>query len=73
MTLYAYVGPVSNELLSYQGRVLTHPDPGEMRFLMPAMRVIELPGADVGRPLMRLRDHPDLAAITWPLTKEQFR
>lgn len=71
--LWAYVGPVSNELLSLRGAVLVHTDPGEMQFLMPAMRVIRLPQADMGRPLMRLRDHPDLAALEWPLQKEDFR
>lgn len=70
--LYAYVGPVSKELLTYQGRVLVHDNPDEMTFLVPAMRVVALPRADLGRPLMRLRDHPDLAALTWPLRREDF-
>ncbi|WP_328339543.1 hypothetical protein [Micromonospora sp. NBC_00421] len=70
---YAYVGPVSGELLSLGGAVLVHDDPAEMAWLMPTMRVIRLPKADMGRPLMRLRDHPDLAAVSWPLNREEFR
>jgi hypothetical protein len=71
--LFAYVGSVSNELLSFRGSVLVHDNPGEMEYLMPGVKVIRLPKADLGRPLMRLRDHPDLAAVEWPLRKEEFR
>lgn len=71
--LYAYVGLASNELLTYQGAVLVHNDEAEMRFLVPNARVIRLPSADLGRPLMSLRKHPDLAAVEWPLERSAFR
>lgn len=71
--LYAFAGAVSGELLTFRGAVLTHLDRAEMAFLMPGQRVVELATADMSRPLMRLCDHPDLAAVQWPLRREQFR
>jgi len=73
MRRFAYVGPVSNELLSFRGAVLVHTDRAEMEYLVPGCRVVELPRADLGRPLMPLSRHPDLAAVQWPLRKELFR
>lgn len=72
-TLYALVGSLTNELLTYQGAVITHDSEAELQFLVPGVRVIALPRADLGRPLMRFRDHPSMAAVQWPLQKEDFR
>jgi hypothetical protein len=72
MKTYALVGAVTGELLTYQGAVICHPNQHELAWLVPNARVVELPGI-VGLPLMWLKDHPDMAAVSWPLTKEQFR
>lgn len=74
MTMYAYVGNASRELLSYRGAILVHDNPAEMEYLIPGYAVIPLPPAEaLGRPTMPLRHHPDLAAVAWPLEKGSFR
>lgn len=74
MKRYVYVGPRTGEVLSYHGAILWHHDRGEMEFLLPGCRVIELPPGEAGgRPLMRLSEHPSLAAVDWPIRKESFR
>lgn len=77
--MYALKGHASGELLSYKGHVLLHPVRREVEWLMPAQTVVELSGnADqiaqrLGRPVMLLKDHPDMASVRWPLRKEDFR
>lgn len=70
--VYALVGAVTGEFLTYQGAVLCHGDKAELQWLVPNARVVELPSI-IGLPKMWLKDHPDMAAVRWPLTKEQFR
>lgn len=72
MRLYALVGDRSGELLSYGGAVLVHDDRAELEFLVPGPRVVEV-RPDTGRPLMRLRDHPDMGSVSWPLDRRDFR
>lgn len=69
--LYGLVGRTTHDWLSYQGRVIVHHDKAEMAYLVPGTRVERIT-SDPG-PIMQLRDHPDLASVVWPLTKEQFR
>lgn len=66
------VGGRSGELLSYGGRVLVHNDRGEMEFLFPNQRVIRLTDGTLGQPEMRLRDHPGLSQVRFPLRREDF-
>lgn len=70
--LWALVGQVSGELLSHQGRVLVHEDRAEMEWLVPDHRTVEV-RPEIGRPTMRLRDHPDMNAVVWPLDRRDFR
>lgn len=72
MTLYALMGNKTNDLLTYGGRIITHEDKAEMAFLFPTHRVIEFKprGND---PVMGLRDHPDLEAVTFPLNRVDFK
>jgi hypothetical protein len=74
------MGARSGEPLSYRGRVLLHDGPAaEVEFILPSVRVVEVRGpaervaARLGRPVMRLRDHPDLASVRWPLDRRAFR
>lgn len=66
------VGARSGELLSYQGRVLVHSIRGEMEWLFPKTRVVRVTDGDLGQEWMWLKDHPDLAHVTWPLKREDF-
>lgn len=70
MTRYALKGSVSGELLTYQGRILVHNNRGELEWLFPGERVVPYDGA---LPTLPIRDHPDMAAVTWPLDRRNFR
>lgn len=72
-SFYAFVGNKTSELLSYRGRILLHTDPHEMEFLIPGYRVVKVGAEDLAERCMLLRDHPDLATVSWPLRKEAFR
>lgn len=73
MARYAMVGENSKELLSLGGLVLVHHDPAELEFLFAGMRVIRCPSSVPDGLTMPVAAHPALAAVTWPLSKEQFR
>ena len=70
MTRYALKGSVSGELLTYQGRILVHPDRGELEFLFPNEQAVPYDGA---LPTLPIAHHPDMAAVTWPLDRKDFR
>lgn len=70
--LYALYGEHSRTVLSYGGQALVHPNRAELEFLFPDVRVVECP-ADLAATGMPLASHPDMSAVTFPLTKEQFR
>lgn len=75
---WAIEGPITKELLTYHGAVLWHNNPREVEWLFPKLfegggRCVELPSKGIGRPLMRLQDHPDMQAVRFPLRIEDFR
>jgi hypothetical protein len=72
MSRYALVGPVSNDLLTHEGRVIVHNDRAEMEWLFPNTRVVRISDGDIG-PVLPLPDHPGLSQVRWPLSKEDFR
>lgn len=69
---FGLVGSISGELLTYHGKTLVHPNRYELEWLFPGMRVVKL-NTSFQRPTMPVKDHPDLAAVRWPLNKEDFR
>ena len=78
MSWYAVVTP-AGEPWSYRGALLVHDDQAELEFLIPGHRVVRLNGFTedevshrYGRPVMRWRDHPDMAAVQWPLNRKDF-
>jgi hypothetical protein len=73
MSRYAYKGASSGELLTWRGRVLVHDNRHEMEFLCPNTPVVRITDGELGQPVMRLRDHPHLEHITWPLQRADFR
>jgi hypothetical protein len=70
--LFALRGDSSKELISYGGRVLTHDNKDELEFLFPRMEVIKIPALPDGRPTMSVKNHPELAGLTWPLDRGEF-
>lgn len=70
--LYALYGEHSRDVLTYQGRVIVHGSRTEMEWLFPHHRVVEFtPGP--GDRAMWLKDHPSMGAVTFPLSKSDFR
>jgi len=67
---YAIKGAASGELLTFQGRILVHDNRGELEWLFPGEQIVLYSGA---LPTMPICDHPDMAAVQWPLRKEDFR
>lgn len=74
MSRYALQGALSRDLLTWNGKVLVHSDKAEMEFLFTGdVRVIPCPRDIPPEQTIEIRHHPQLASVTWPLTKEQFR
>ena len=74
------VGRRTGEPLSFRGRVLLHDGPpAEVEYLLPSVRVVAVAGpaervaARLGRPVMMLKNHPDLASVRWPIDRRDFR
>jgi hypothetical protein len=79
MTWFAVIGPKSGELLTHRGQLLIHDDRAELEFLIPNQRVVPVGGrtpeevsSRYDRPVLRWRDHPDMAAVRWPLQRRDF-
>lgn len=74
---YALYGVVSGDILTYQGRPLVHDNRADLEWLFPASRVVPVTDADLVRrsPLapMPIAEHPDMAAVRWPLDPKDFR
>jgi hypothetical protein len=73
MARYALQGAVSRDLLTWNGRVLVHDSKPEMEFLFAGARVIECPRSIPPEQTLSIRHHPDLASVTWPLNRKDFR
>lgn len=72
---YGLYGEISRDWLTYGGRILWHDDAAEMEYLVPlgTTQVREIP-ADIPDDLMLpLRDHPQMAAVRFPLRRSDFR
>jgi hypothetical protein len=70
---YAVAGPVSGELLSLGGRILVHPDRAELEFLLADQRVVEVPAHVPPEQTMPWSQHPQMAAVNFPLERSDFR
>lgn len=68
---YALLGPTTQDVLSYKGAIILHGDKDEMSFLFPNCRVVEFRAGDNDL-VMRLRDHPNMAPVKFPLSKSDF-
>lgn len=74
MNRYALQGALSRDLLTWNGKVLVHGDKAEMEFLFTGdVRVIPCPRDIPPEQTIEIRYHPNLASVTWPLRREDFR
>lgn len=74
MSRYALVGPTTDELLTYGGRVIVHDSRDEMQWVFPTGRIVRVSDGDLGRPVLPLPQHPDLVrlGVRWPLQREEW-
>lgn len=73
MKRFGLFGAVTRDFLTYGGQILIHDDAAQLAFLAPyGATVRELPPDIPADQCLPIRFHPDLAAVRWPLTKEQF-
>lgn len=78
--MWAMAGHKSGEIMSFEGQMIVHPDRTELEWLTGGtVRIVELTGSTLaevtdryGRPAMWFKDHPDNAALRWPLKREDF-
>ncbi len=72
---YALRGVSTKELISFQGRVLVHDNVRELEWVFRGpVEVIQISARFASeRPVMRLKDHPDMASCTWPLNQADFK
>jgi hypothetical protein len=77
---YAMKGMTSRELISYRGAIIVHDNRHEMEWLHQKsvddgiVAVVEISARLVSeRPVIRLRNHPDYAGITFPIDRDDFR
>lgn len=75
---WALEASASKELWTYKNKIVVHNNPDEMAWLFERSiatgkhRIVELPSHDLGRPFIRLRHHPDMDDIEWPLNRADF-
>jgi hypothetical protein len=74
MKRYGLVGERSRELLTHGGRVLWHTDAAELGYLVPVgAGTTELPPDIPAAETLHISQHPQMAAVSWPLNRRDFR
>lgn len=75
--LFAIYGRQTKDILTWGGQPIVHTNRYEMEWLMPGAIVVQVTERDLRDrsplPPLRLRDHPGLAHLTWPLRREDFQ
>lgn len=79
MTNYWAIKHSSGELLSLDMAVIIHDNPREIEWLISPAKSVPLNGKTpqevahyLGRRVLLLKDHPDMASVQWPLDKRYF-
>ena len=82
MKVFALQGPITKELISWQGVVLVHDNKPELEWLFPKIRVVEVEVIEGtmkngqlkdGRAAMSIKFHPEFEGVRWdPLRKSDF-
>lgn len=73
MSRWGLWSTTTRDFLTYGGRILVHDNQGEMEFLFPGAPLRQLPLSIPPDQTLPIALHPDLASVTWPLTRSQFR
>lgn len=71
---YALQGANSRDLLTWNGRVLIHDNAAELEFLVAGdVAIVPCPNSIPADQTLSIRHHPQFAAVTWPLNRQDFR
>lgn len=73
MTRYGLYGANSRDFLTLGGRILVHDNQHELEFLTTGAAIRELPGDIPDEQTLPISAHPELAGVTWPLNRAEFR
>lgn len=72
-TRWALEGPVSRDLLTWNGRVIVHDSRHELEWLIDGARVVRCPSDLPPEQVIGLRWLPQFAGVSWPLQREEWR
>ena len=74
MKRFGLYGPNSRDFLTLGQKILWHTDKDELEFLTGgSMPVRELPGDIPQEQTLHISQHPEMAAVRWPLNRKDFR
>jgi hypothetical protein len=62
---------VTGDVFTRGGAILVHDDRAELEFLFPGRTCTDV--TNTALPTTRWSEHPDMAGISWPLRREEFR
>lgn len=65
--------PNANELATVGGRLLVHRDKAELLYLITGGTAMQVPPSWKAGPFLALSAHPNMAAVQWPLNREEFQ
>jgi hypothetical protein len=63
--------PSAQSWITLHGKVLVHPNKGELEFLFPGTTVRQCYGVD-DDDVMLIADHPQMASVKFPLNRKDF-
>lgn len=69
--MFALLSPVTGGVYSRDGAILVHDNREELEFLFPGRKAKDVTGTRL--PTTQWANHPEMAGITWPLRREEFR
>lgn len=76
-TRWAIYGPVTGDLLTFQGRPIVHDNRAELEWLLPGANIRRVTDQDLVRrsplPPLPIREHPAYAGLSFPLRRSEFR
>lgn len=71
VSLFAVKCEPSPGAFTLGGNLLVHDNREELAFLFPGREILDVTGTDY--PIMWWKDHLGMAAVEWPLKREDFR
>jgi len=70
---FVLYGPVSQSMLTLNGKILYHDSREELEFLLPGAEVREMPGVVREADCLWIGHHPQYKHVTFPIDRSQFK